>query len=61
MQLKNHLIAAALVWLAASGAHAQTVRIASGFDPQTMDPHGLALLYHTRVMTQVYESLVWRD
>jgi peptide/nickel transport system substrate-binding protein len=37
------------------------VRIASAFDPQTMDPHGLALLYHSRVAFQVYESLVWRD
>ena len=42
-------------------AHATSLRIASGFDPQTMDPHALALLYHTRVSTQIYESLVWRD
>ncbi len=41
-------------------APAKTLRIASGFDPQTMDPHALALLYHTRVITQVYESLVGR-
>src|SRR5262245_28515786 len=40
---------------------AAPLRIASGFDPQTMDPHALALLYHTRVATQVYESLVGRD
>lgn len=40
---------------------AQTVRIASAFDPQTLDPHGLALLYHTRVVGQVYDSLVNRD
>ncbi|WP_280152397.1 ABC transporter substrate-binding protein [Piscinibacter sp. XHJ-5] len=52
------LLAAALLCAA---AHAAPLRVASGFDPQTMDPHGLALLYHTRVMTQVYESLVWRD
>jgi len=37
------------------------VRIASAFDPQTMDPHALALLYHSRVAFQVYESLVGRD
>lgn len=43
------------------GARAATLRIASGFDPQTMDPHALALLYHTRVVHQVYESLVGRD
>ena len=42
-------------------AHATSLRIASGFDPQTMDPHALALLYHTHVSTQIYESLVWRD
>ncbi|MFN8866913.1 MAG: ABC transporter substrate-binding protein, partial [Pseudomonadota bacterium] len=47
--------------LAALPASAQTLRIASAFDPQTMDPHGLALLYHTRVVSQVYESLVGRD
>jgi peptide/nickel transport system substrate-binding protein len=37
------------------------LRIASAFDPQTMDPHAIALLYHTRVVFQVYESLVNRD
>ena len=41
--------------------HAKTLRIASAFDPQTMDPHAIALLYHTRVVAQVYESLVGRD
>jgi peptide/nickel transport system substrate-binding protein len=40
---------------------AATLRIASGNDPQTMDPHSIALLYHSRVNTQVYESLVNRD
>ena len=34
-------------------AHATSLRIASGFDPQTMDPHALALLYHTRVSSRV--------
>ena len=52
--------AAAVAWAPAPAA-AQTLRIASGFDPQTLDPHGLALLYHTRVVTQIYESLVNRD
>ena len=41
--------------------HAATLRIASAFDPQTMDPHALALLYHTRVSVQIYEGLVNRD
>ena len=41
-------------------AQAKTLRFASAFDPQTMDPHALALLYQTRVVTQIYESLVNR-
>jgi len=45
----------------ATPALAASLRVASGFDPQTLDPHALALLYHTRVITQVYESLVTRD
>jgi len=40
---------------------AKTLRFASGFDPQSMDPHGLALQYQTRVVSQIYESLVFRD
>lgn len=51
----------ALLILASQLAGAASLRIASAFDPQTMDPHALALLYHTRVFTQVYESLVNRD
>jgi len=52
-----------LVGLAAVGlaAHAATLRIASAFDPQTMDPHALALLYHSRVAFQIYDCLVNRD
>ena len=42
------------------GAHAAALRIASAFDPQTMDPHSLALQYHTRVDFQIYEALVGR-
>jgi peptide/nickel transport system substrate-binding protein len=56
----RHLFAVALI-AAAPLAGAVTLRIASAFDPQTMDPHAVALLYHTRVYTQVYESLVNRD
>ncbi len=40
---------------------AKTLRFASAFDPQSMDPHALALQYHTRVVSQIYESLVGRD
>ena len=42
-------------------ARASVLRVASAFDPQTMDPHALALLYHSRVAFQVYEFLVNRD
>jgi len=45
-------------WSAA--AQGRTLRYASAFDPQTMDPHALALLYQSRVVTQIYESLVNR-
>jgi len=46
---------------AAPAAQAASLRIATAFDPQTMDPHSLALQYHTRVVFQIYESLVGRD
>jgi peptide/nickel transport system substrate-binding protein len=46
---------------AQSAPPANTLRIASAFDPQTMDPHALALLYHSRVVFQVYDSLVNRN
>lgn len=58
-RLLRILLAALL--LAAGTAQAVTLRIASAFDPQTMDPHALALLYHSRVAYQVYDSLVGRD
>jgi peptide/nickel transport system substrate-binding protein len=51
----------ALVLPPAAPARAATLRIASAYDPQTMDPHSLALQYHTRVVFQVYESLVGHD
>ena len=42
-------------------ASAQTLRVASAFDPQTMDPHAIALLYHTRIVNQIYDALVHRN
>ena len=47
--------------LGALPAAARTLRLASAFDPQSMDPHALALLYQSRVVSQVYDSLVNRD
>jgi peptide/nickel transport system substrate-binding protein len=55
----KHLVALLLAFT--GPLHAATLRIASAFDPQTMDPHALALLYHARVSSQIYESLVTRD
>ena len=54
------LLALALA-LAAAAAPARTLRYASAQDPQSMDPHALALLYQSRVVTQIYEGLVDRD
>ena len=51
------LLAFVLAW----PAGAASLRIASGNDPQSFDPHSLALLYQSRVVSQVYESLVNRD
>lgn len=63
MRLLHRLlrIAALALCVGPLAAHAATLRIASAFDPQTMDPHALALLYHTRVSVQIYEGLVNRD
>jgi peptide/nickel transport system substrate-binding protein len=56
------LCLAALLMLAVSAnAQSRQLRIASAFDPQTMDPHALALLYHSRVAFQVHDSLIGRD
>ncbi len=46
---------------AAPEAAGATLRVASAFDPQTLDPHAIALLYHSRVVFQIYDSLVGRD
>ena len=45
----------------AAGPAAGALRIASAFDPQTMDPHAVALLYHSRVAFQVHDALLNRD
>jgi len=58
------LIAALLITAAfavSAPTVAKTLRFASAFDPNSLDPHSLALLYQTRVVTQIYEGLVNRD
>jgi peptide/nickel transport system substrate-binding protein len=58
---------AALLGLGAGAALAQgsearsQLRVATAFDPQTMDPHAIALLYHSRVVFNIYDPLVNRD
>ncbi len=59
--LRPRAAALALTALLAVPAQAVSVKIATAFDPQTLDPHSLALLYHTRVVFQIYDSLVNRD
>ena len=62
---RTHLAALAVLALAAAclalPLQSKTLRFASAFDPQSMDPHALALLYQSRVVTQIYDSLVNRD
>jgi peptide/nickel transport system substrate-binding protein len=50
-----------IVSACAAPADARALRLASAFDPQSMDPHSLALLYQSRVVSQIYDSLVNRD
>jgi peptide/nickel transport system substrate-binding protein len=52
---------ALLVTLGPTAAGGKTLRYASAFDPNSLDPHALALLYQSRVVTQIYEGLVNRD
>ena len=57
------LIAAGTLFAAllVTTAEAKTLRYASQDDPQTLDPHSANLQPTTRVLSQVYESLVGRD
>lgn len=70
LALRRAAAVLALAWLACAATGpaaaqaappAATLRVATAFDPQTLDPHAVALLYHSRVTLQVYESLVGRD
>ena len=42
-------------------SNAKVLRYASAFEPGTMDPHAFASLYNTRVLNQIYDTLVARD
>ena len=45
----------------AFGAHAKTLRYATQDEPQTLDPHSASLAVTTRLLSNVYETLVGRD
>src|SRR5450755_2059662 len=57
----HRLLPALVTLLAPCEGFARTLRYASQIDPGTMDPHGIASLYNTRVVGQIYEPLVGRD
>lgn len=59
--LRRLAAAIVLAALATTPAASQTLRFASAFDPNSLDPHALALLYQSRIINQIYESLVNRD
>ncbi len=59
--LRGVLLGLAAACFTAAGTQAKTLRYASQFDPGTMDPHALASAYNARVLTQIYEPLIWRD
>ncbi|MBE7366754.1 ABC transporter substrate-binding protein [Ramlibacter pallidus] len=61
MQLKTHLIAAAVLCAAAAGVQAQTVRIANQGDSLSMDPHSLNESLQLSVTGNIYEGLVGRN
>jgi peptide/nickel transport system substrate-binding protein len=61
MQARTLLSTLVLALIPLGGmAQGKVLRLASAFDPQTMDPHALALLYQSRVVTQIYEGLINR-
>jgi peptide/nickel transport system substrate-binding protein len=53
--------AAALFLVLPALACAKTLRYASQDDPQTLDPHGANLLTSSRLLSNVFDTLVWRD
>jgi peptide/nickel transport system substrate-binding protein len=53
--------AALVVALLPALGFAKTLRYASQDDPQTLDPHSANLLATSRVTSQIYDPLVWRD
>jgi len=61
MKMKTTLLQAALLCALATGAAAQTVRIANQGDALSMDPHSLNESLQLSVTSNVYEPLVGRN
>jgi len=55
------LMVAVVLAVAAPPGVAKTLRYASAFEPGTMDPHALASAYTTRVLDQIFDTLISRD
>lgn len=49
------------VAMSAVGASAQTVTLAQGVDPESLDPATDTLITSVSVMMNIYDSLIWRD
>ena len=47
--------------LSTGAAPAQTVTLAQGVDPESLDPATDTLITSVSVMMNIYDSLVWRD
>ena len=61
MRFLRRAAAAALFRCVPALAAGKTLRYASQDDPQTLDPHSANLLATSRITSQVYDPLVWRD
>jgi peptide/nickel transport system substrate-binding protein len=59
--MKKRLAAVLVVALLPAVACAKTLRYASQNDPQTLDPHAANLLATSRLVSNIYDTLVFRD
>jgi peptide/nickel transport system substrate-binding protein len=59
--LRRIILAAAAAFFVSPPAGAVTLKYASQNDPQTVDPHAANLLVASRLTSQIYDTLVYRD
>jgi peptide/nickel transport system substrate-binding protein len=59
--MKTSFAAALVIALLPAVGVPKTLRYASQDDPQTLDPHSANLLTSSRVTSQIFDTLVWRD